>query len=272
MKCSNVSASCSTHVKSAVLRVLECVSQMSSVPYRDSVCMCTSSQLLKPNSCVNTYKKNIIDAIDERIKLPLRIVLNIYSLESICLLFSHHNQKRRMTSAAAQAARALAADETIPLIEVVFCVPPQTTVGAKIALFGDRKRFQKREHAMKYIDMHKHLPPTGTYLAMIKGTRREIETHSGFMPYGQLIDVECDYGGKMAHQCEWEIVQTQDKTDPPKNTEELKDDDAFMYGTKEAADKALDFISRHCLLTKPGYRLVIKQHKLEQTTSEKKKD
>ncbi len=169
-----------------------------------------------------------------------------------------------MNFTAQLAARAMAADETIPMIEVVLCVPPQTTTGAQISLFKDRKRFQKREHAAAWIAQNQHIPQVGIYLAMIKGTRKQIEDHPGFTTYTKILKFECEYGGKMAHQCEWEIVQTIDTENPPLHTVPVREDNPFMFGTKEAAEKALDFMSRHCLLTKPGHRLVIKHHDVKQ--------
>lgn len=157
-----------------------------------------------------------------------------------------------MTSASAQAALKLAEDPTASLWEMVFCVPTQQ----KIALFKQRKRFSKKEHAELYMRMHSDSAPQGIHHALFKGTRAEIEALPGIMPFEELIDVVDDYGdGKMAHECEWIVLRYNPAT---KEISELVDDEEFAFSDKTKALACGRFISDHCLmLPNDAYRVIV---------------
>ena len=143
---------------------------------------------------------------------------------------------------ASQKAIELALDPNASLYEVVFSVPAQQ----KIALFTkQRKRFAEYSHAVRFLEMHAHVPPLGTHLAIFKGTRDEIERRPDVISFDTLIDLEDDYGGKMAHECEWQVMRFNIET---QQIEELVEDEQFLFPDKAPAVKCARFIIDHCKL------------------------
>jgi hypothetical protein len=142
-----------------------------------------------------------------------------------------------------------AVDPTLSLFEVVFCVPSHQ----KFAVFeNQRKRFGKRAEAVRYIEMHCHLVTLGTHLGIFKGTLAEIDADPNRIGKTELGDLEDDYEGKLAHECEWEVMQFDAKTS---QFSDLSVWEQFLFPTKEKAIACARFMVAHCCLATGDKRI-----------------